>query len=72
MKNDANFTWKIKFRFAMTETAFNKEKAVFTSKLDLNFRKKLIKCYIWNVIDTVGTVYHLVMYMQANKIHKVF
>ena len=56
----------------MTETAFNKEKAVFTSKLDLNFRKKLIKYYIWNVVDTVGTVYHLVMYMQANKIHKVF
>ena len=23
-------------------------------------------------LDTVGTVYHLVIYMQSNKIHKVF
>ena len=23
-------------------------------------------------IDTVGTVYHVVIYMQSNKIHKVF
>ena len=24
------------------------------------------------VLDIVGTVYHLVIYMQSNKIHKVF
>ena len=24
------------------------------------------------IFDTVGTVYHLVIYMQSNKIHKVF
>ena len=23
-------------------------------------------------LDVVGTVYHLVIYMQSNKIHKVF
>jgi len=27
--------------------AFNKNKTLFTSKLDLNLRKKLVKCYIW-------------------------
>ena len=30
-------------------TAFSKKKTLFTSKLDLNLRKKLIKCYIWSM-----------------------
>ena len=30
------------------KAAFNKKK-VSTSKLDLNLRKKLVKCYIWSV-----------------------
>ena len=29
--------------------AFNKKKTLFTSKLDLNLRKKLVKCYIWSM-----------------------
>ena len=33
----------------MAKAAFSKKKALFTSKLDLNLRKKLIKCYIWNM-----------------------
>jgi hypothetical protein len=32
----------------MTKAAFNKKKTLFTSKLDLELRKKLVKCYIWN------------------------
>jgi predicted adenine nucleotide alpha hydrolase (AANH) superfamily ATPase len=28
------------------KAAFNKKKTLFTSKLDLNLRKKLVKCYI--------------------------
>jgi hypothetical protein len=31
----------------MAKAAFNK-KALFTSKLDLNLKKKLVKCYIWS------------------------
>ena len=31
----------------MAKAAFNKKKTLFTSKLDLNLRKKLVKCYIW-------------------------
>ena len=31
----------------MAKAAFNKEKARFTGKLDLNLRKKLAKCYFW-------------------------
>ena len=33
----------------MAKAAFNKKKTLFTSKLDLNLRKKLVKCYIWNM-----------------------
>jgi hypothetical protein len=33
----------------MAKIAFSKKKAVFTCKLDINLRKKLIKCYIWSI-----------------------
>jgi len=32
----------------MEKAAFNK-KTLFTNKLDLNLRKKLVKCYIWSM-----------------------
>jgi hypothetical protein len=32
----------------MAKAALNK-KTLFTSKLDLNLRKKLVKCYIWSI-----------------------
>ena len=33
----------------MAKAAFNKKKAPFTSTLDLNLKKKLVKCYIWSI-----------------------
>jgi hypothetical protein len=33
----------------MAKAAFKKKRAVFTSKMDLKLRKKLVKCYIWSV-----------------------
>jgi len=33
----------------MAKTAFNKKRALFTSTLDLELRKKLVKCYIWSI-----------------------
>jgi hypothetical protein len=33
----------------MAKAAFNKKKTLFTSKLDLNLRKNLVKCYIWSI-----------------------
>jgi hypothetical protein len=39
---------EIKARIAMVKAAFNK-KTLFTSKLDLELRKKLVKCYIWSI-----------------------
>jgi hypothetical protein len=32
----------------MEKAAFNKKKTLFTRKLDLNWRKKLVKCHIWS------------------------
>jgi hypothetical protein len=46
--NDARCTREIKSRIVMAKAAFNK-KILFTSILDLNLRKKLVKCYIWNI-----------------------
>jgi hypothetical protein len=45
--NDMRCRQEIKSRTAMAKAAFNKMKALFTSKLDLNLKKKLVKCYIW-------------------------
>ena len=37
---------KIKSSIVMAKAAFNKKKTLVTSKLDLNLRKKVVKCYI--------------------------
>jgi hypothetical protein len=47
--NDARFTREIKSRIATGKAAFNKKKTLFISKLDLNVRKKIAICYIWNI-----------------------
>ena len=33
----------------MAKAAFNKERTLFTSTLDLELRKKLVKCYVWSI-----------------------
>ena len=38
-----------KCRIAMAKAAFNKKRNLFTSTLDLESRKKLVKCYIWSI-----------------------
>ena len=49
LTEDGRCTCEIKSRIAMAKAAFNKKKHLFTSKLDLNFRKKLVKCYVWSM-----------------------
>jgi len=46
LTNNGRCTCEIKSRIAMAKAAFSKKKNLFTSKLDLNLRKKLTKCYI--------------------------
>ena len=41
---DGRCTCEIKCRIAMAKAAFNKKRDLFTSTLDLDFRKKLVKC----------------------------
>ena len=42
VKLNAGLPWK--------KTAFNRKKIFFSaSKLDLNLRMKLVKCYIWSI-----------------------
>jgi hypothetical protein len=50
MTNDARCTREIKFRIAMAKAVFKKKKTLFTSKLELNVRNKLVKYYIWTVV----------------------
>ena len=46
LTKDVRCTCEIKCRPAMAKAAFNKKRALFTSTLDLELRKKLVKCYI--------------------------
>jgi hypothetical protein len=50
LTNDGRCTREIKSRLALAIAAFNKKKTLFTSKLDLNLRKKLVKCYTWSMV----------------------
>jgi len=50
LTKDGRYTCEIKSRIVMVKAAFNKKKKLFTSTLDLNLRKKQVKCYIWNVV----------------------
>jgi hypothetical protein len=42
----------------MAKAAFKKKKILFTSKLDLNLRKKLVKCYNWNTVFMILKIGH--------------
>jgi hypothetical protein len=39
-------TREIKARIAVEKAAFSKNKTLFTSKLDLELRKKLVRCFV--------------------------
>ena len=49
LTNDGRCTCEIKSMTAMAKAALSKKKTLFTSKLGLNLRKKLIICYIWSM-----------------------
>jgi hypothetical protein len=44
--NNAGRTRETKYRVSLSKAAFNKEEALFNSKLDLNIRKKTSENYI--------------------------
>jgi len=47
LTNDGRCTCEIQW-IAMAKAAFNKKRALVTSTLDLELRKKLVKCYNWS------------------------
>jgi hypothetical protein len=47
--NDARCTREIKSSVAMAKAAINRKKKLFTTKLDLHLRKKLVKRYTWSI-----------------------
>jgi hypothetical protein len=49
LANDGGCTSEIKCRIAVAKTGFNKTRALFTSTLDLELWKKLVKCYVWSI-----------------------
>jgi hypothetical protein len=49
LTNYGRCTCEIKSRIATAKAAFNEKRALFTSTLDLELRKKLAKCYIWSI-----------------------
>jgi hypothetical protein len=61
LTNDGRCACEIKCGIAMAKAAFNKkrERALFTSTLDLELKKKLVKCYIWTIAlygaETLGS-----------------
>ena len=49
LTNNERCTCEIKCTIAMAKAAFNKKRTLFTSILDLELRKKLVKCYVWSI-----------------------
>jgi hypothetical protein len=49
LTNDRRCTCEIKCKNAMAKATFNKKRTLFTSTLDLELRKKLVKCYVWSI-----------------------
>jgi len=49
LTNDRRCTCEIKCEVAMAKAALNKKRVPFTSTLDLEMRKKLVKCYVWSI-----------------------
>jgi hypothetical protein len=47
--NDGRYTCEIKSRLPWQKLHSTRRKNHFTSTLDLNLRKKLVKCYIWSI-----------------------
>jgi hypothetical protein len=49
LTNNGRRIHEIKCGIAMAKAAFNKKRDLFTSTLDLELRKKLVKCYICSI-----------------------
>jgi hypothetical protein len=70
--NDTRCTWEIKYRISIANVTFNKNKALFSRKLGLNLRKKLVKCQKYVKKNTTEKKNNRKLYCKlAGKIRKV-
>jgi hypothetical protein len=51
LTNDGRCTCEIKCRIAMAKAVFIKNRTLFIIFLDLELRKKLVKCNIWSILS---------------------
>jgi hypothetical protein len=49
LSNNGRCTCESNCRIAMAKAAFYKKRILFTSTLDLELRRKLVKCYVWSI-----------------------
>jgi hypothetical protein len=49
LTNNGRCTCEIQSRIALAKAAFSKKRALFTSTLELKWRKNIVKCYIWGI-----------------------
>ena len=40
---------EIKMRIVIAKEAFNRKMPLLTSKLNIEFKKKLVRCYVWSI-----------------------
>jgi hypothetical protein len=51
LTNDGRCTCENKCRIDMIKTTLKKKRNIFTSTLVLELRKKLVECYVWNIVS---------------------
>ena len=49
LTRDSYCTREIKMRIVMAKEAFNRKISLLTSKLNIELRKKLVRCNVWNI-----------------------
>jgi hypothetical protein len=54
--DDVRCTYEIKSRIVVAKAAFKEKRTLFTRKMDLNLRKKPVKCYIWSTVFLVAEI----------------
>jgi hypothetical protein len=63
---DARRTHGIKSKITLAKEAFNKKKDLFTRKLDLNLRMKLLKSYVCSIASYGAEIW---TYLRKNLSH---
>ena len=82
LTRDRNSTRDIKMRIGIVKEAFNRKISLLTSKLNIEVRKKLVRCFVWSITLDTKTIEELSQYFfyyctyfichQARLVHSVF